>query len=116
MKKDDSFINPISSIFMLLAFSPYVIMRYGYMFIFVLGVFIGIYLYRFYTDLAFKENISFIEAIERDLPDMSPLHFVFFIFIATPVLLIFAGGDSRGLYGIALAWVIYTIYYYGFKK
>jgi len=66
------------------------------MFIFVLGVFIGIYLYRFYTDLAFKENISFIEAIERDLPDMSPLHFVFFIFIATPVLLIFAGGDSRG--------------------
>jgi len=104
---------------MLIAVSPYIGMRFGYQSLIVVAPFILYSVfnaYKFYTNKALKKNLTYIEALEDDLPNMSPIHFVLFFLIAAPIFLIITGGKLQGLMGIALLWIIYTIYYYGFRK
>ena len=72
--------------------------------------------YQFYKNKAFEKNISYSEALENDLPDMSPIHFVFFMLIAAPIFLMITGGNLKNFIGIAIVWIIYTLYYYGFRQ
>ena len=117
--KNDSFMTPISSLFMFIAIAPYIGMKFGHLSLLVLAPFILYFTfnaYTFYKNKTFERNISFPEALEDDLPNMSPIHFVFFILIAAPIFLLITGGNIEGLVGIAIIWTIYTIYYYGFRK
>ena len=117
--KNDSFMTPISSLFMLIAIAPYIGMKFGNLSLLALAPFILYFsfnAYQFYKNKAFEKNITFSEALEDDLPNMSPIHFVFFLLIAAPIFLLITGGKFDGLVGIAIIWIIYTIYYYGFRK
>jgi len=98
---------------MFIAIAPYIGMKFGHLSLLVLAPFILYFTFNTYT---FYKNISFPEALEDDLPNMSPIHFVFFILIAAPIFLLITGGNIEGLVGIAIIWTIYTIYYYGFRK
>ena len=119
MKRDQGFMTPISTLFMVIVIAPYVGMRFGRLSIFFLSpliaytFFLG---YRHYKKKAAKNRISYAEALEEDLPDMSPLHFVFFILLIFPLLLYISGGEMIALSGIAVLWLVYAIYYYGFRK
>jgi len=117
--KSNSFMTPVSTLFMLIAISPYIGMRFGHISLLILMPFI-IYLtynaYQFYKNKSFEKDISYAEALESDLPDMSPIHFVLFILIAAPIFLLITGGNFEAFLGIALIWIIYTVYYYGFKE
>jgi len=111
--------TPISSLFMIIAVSPYIGMRFGHLSLILVAPFILYFVfnaYKFYKNKAFEKNIPFSEALENDLPNMSPMHFVLFILIAAPIFLLITGGNLEGLIGIALLWIIYTIYYYGFRN
>jgi len=119
MQNNHSFMTPISRFFMLIAISPYIGMKFGYLSLIVVAPFILYFVfnaYQFYKNKAFEKHISYIKALEDDLPNMSPIHFLLFFLIAAPIFLIITGGELKGLMGIALLWIIYTIYYYGFRK
>jgi len=119
MQNNNSFMTPISSFFMIIAVSPYIGMRFGHISLILVAPFIlhSVFnAYQFYKNKAFEERITFAEALEDDLPNMSPMHFVLFLIISAPVFLLITGGKFEGLIGIALLWTIYTIYYYGFRK
>jgi len=119
MQNSNSFMNPISSLFMMIAMSPYIGMKFGHLSIILLTPFILYFIfmaYKFYKNKAFEKHITFTEALEDDLPNMSPIHFILFFLIASPIFLFITGGNLQELIGIALLWTIYTIYYYGFRK
>ena len=103
---------------MLIAIAPYIGLKFGNISLLAMSTFI-IYsivnAYKFYQNRASQKNISYTKALEEDLPDMSPIHFIFFILIAAPIFLIITGGEAKALIGIAIVWIIYAIYYYGFK-
>ena len=111
--------TPVSSLFMLIAIAPYIGMKFGNLSLLAVAPFLlysALNAYRFYKKKAFEKNILYTEALEEDLPNMSPIHFVFFLLIAAPIFLIITGGELKGLIGIAILWIIYTIYYYGFRN
>ena len=71
--------------------------------------------YQFYTRRALRKDISYVEAIAEDLPDMSPVHIFLFLLISAPLTL-WVFGLVNGIWiGIGLIYVMYTIYYYGFR-
>lgn len=111
--------TPINYIFMLVAISPLPLVRFGFA---PLGVLIPVLLVlvlkakQYYEKIADEKNILFVEALEEDLPDMSPVHFFFFGLIAFPVLYYAAGGNDKAFIGLAMLWLIYAIYYYGFRR
>jgi hypothetical protein len=117
--KRSSDMSPISAVFMIITVSPYIGMKFGLtpMLIFApLLVLFGFSSYQFYLKRSKEKNISYIKALEEDLPDMSPIHFLFFFIIAIPIFLIFTGGNIISLAGIGLLYLIYFIYYYGFRS
>jgi len=117
--KRDSDMTPISTVFMIIAVSPYIAMKFGITPILLLApilVLFGFKSYQFYLKKANEKDISYLKALEEDLPDMSPIHFLFFFIIAAPIFLIFTGANIISLAGIGLLYFIYFIYYYGFKK
>ena len=117
--KTDTDMTPINVVFMIIAFSPYLHMRFGYISafaIFPILIYFVFKSYKFYLQVSKEKNISYIEALEIDLPAMSPIHFLFFFFMAAPIFMIFTGGDMISLSGIGILYVIYFIYYYGFKN
>jgi len=119
MQNDKSFMSPVSSLIMLIATSPYIGMRYGSLPLVFLVPLILYFIqdaFKFYRKKSSERNTTFFEALEEDLPDMSPVHFVFFMLIAAPIFLFITGGRFQGLAGIAVLWVIYAIYYYGFRR
>ena len=104
---------------MIIAVSPYIGMRFGHLSLILVTPFILYSVfnaYNFYKNKAFEKHITFFEALEDDLPNMSPMHFILFILIAAPIFLIITGGRFQGLIGIAVLWTIYSTYYYGFRK
>ena len=110
--------SPISAVFMIVAVSPYIGMKFGLTPILILApllVLFGFNSYQFYLKRSKEKNISYIKALEEDLPDMSPIHFLFFFIIAAPIFLIFTGGNIISLAGIGVLYLIYSIYYYGFR-
>ena len=119
MRRDQGFMTPVSTLFMVIVIAPYVGMRFGRLSFFFLSPLIAYTLflgYRHYKKKAAKNRISYAEVLEEDLPDMSPLHFVFFILLIFPLLLYISGGEMIALSGIAMLWLVYAIYYYGFRK
>ena len=117
MKNRDSFMTPISSLFMLIAATPYIGMRFGHLPLLLISPFLLysiFYAYQFYKNRASEKDISYAKALEEDLPDMSPIHFVFFMLIAAPIFFIITGGDIKNFIGLVIVWALYTVYYYGF--
>ena len=71
--------------------------------------------YQFYQKRALDKNISYREAIAKDLPDMSPIHIFFFLLISAPITLGFFS-SAKGIWiGFGLVYFIYSVYYYGFR-
>ena len=119
MKNRDSFMTPISSLFMLIAITPYIGIRFGNLPLMLLSPLILYSVfnaYQFYKNRASEKNISYAKALEEDLPDMSPIHFVFFMLIAAPIFYMITGGNIKNFIGIVIVWTLYTIYYYGFRE
>ena len=71
--------------------------------------------YQFYKRRASRKNISYSEAIAEDLPNMSPIHIFLFLLISAPLTLSVFGLLKGVWIGIGLIYLIYTIYYYGFR-
>ncbi len=119
MKNENSFMTPISRLFMLIAVSPYIGIKFGNLSLLAVAPFLlytALNAYRFYKNKAIERDITYAKALEEDLPDMSPIHFVFFLLIAAPIFMLITGGELKGFIGIAVLWVVYTAYYYGFRK
>jgi len=122
-KRDKIEITPVGIVFMIIAFSPYLFLRYGYafwyLFIFLLPIFLIVILYSlyiYYQKKSIQNSSSFLIEIEKDLPDMSPIHIFFFLLITTPIWLFIIGGKLEYMYGMATLFILHTIHYYGFKK
>ena len=114
----NSDMTPINIVFMLVASTPYIGMKFGYLPILVVAPLLLHFSnksYHFYLKRAKEKKISYVEALEEDLPDMSPLHFLFFFLIAAPILLIITGGQIKALIGVGILYGIYFVYYYWFK-
>jgi len=116
-------ISPVGTVFMIIAFSPYLFLRYGYafgyLFIFLLPIFLIIILYSlyiYYKKKSTKNSSSFLIEIEKDLPDMSPVHIFLFFLITAPVWLFVIQGNIELMWGIGALYFFHTIYYYGFRK
>ena len=110
MKNRDSFMTPISSLFMLIAITPYIGIRFGNLPLLLLSPLILYSVfnaYQFYKNRASEKNISYAKALKEDLPYMSPIHFIF---------LIITSRDIKNFIGVVVAWVLYTVYYYGFRE
>ena len=119
MKKRDSFMTPISTFFMLITATPYIGMKFGHLSLLLVSPFLLYSIfnsYQFYKNRASQKNISYTKALEEDLPDMSPIHFIFFLIITAPIILMITGYEIKNFIGIAIAWTIYAIYYYGFRE
>ena len=119
MKNENSFMTPISRLFMLIAIAPYIGLKFGNLSLLAMSTFVLYSIfnaYQFYKERASEKNISYVKALEEDLPDMSPIHFIFFMLIAAPLLLMIIGGEVQALVGVAMVWLIYAIYYYGFRE
>jgi len=120
---NDVTITPIGVVFAIIAFSPYLYMKFGSafgdLFIFLLPLFfiiIILSLYFHYRQRSIEHSSSFFIEVEKDLPDMSPVHTLLFFLISAPLWLFIIGGRLNLLWGIGGIYILYTIYYYGFKK
>jgi len=118
MKKENH-MTPINAVFMIIAVSPYLSMKFGFAPILLMAPLLLLFSfksYQFYLKKSKEKNISYLKVLEEDLPDMSPIHFLFFFIIAAPVILIFTGANLMSLTGIGILYLIYFVYYYGFKS
>jgi hypothetical protein len=123
MSNKNSDMSPIGFIFFIITFSPFLYLRYGEnfgkIFIFLLPIFfivVVISLYLHYHKKSTKNSSSFFTEIEKDLPDMSPIHIFFFLLVTTPIWFFIIGGKLEYMYGMATLFILHTIYYYGFRK
>ncbi len=118
MQDNNNNLSPINLLFLSIAAAPFIAVRVGDVFYLLAGVFILYilyYAYTYYKEKASKKNISFQEALDKDLPDMSPIHFIFFMLIAAPIFFMIFGTELKDFTGLAIVWIIYAVYYYGFK-
>ncbi len=119
MRRDQGFMTPVSTLFMVMVAAPYLWVRLGRLSSVVLLPVIAYTIvqgYRHYQKKADDNALSYADALEEDLPDMSPLHFLLFMLLAFPLLMFISGGEWIVLSGVAIAWLAYAVYYYGFRN
>ena len=95
----------VSTLFMLIAIAPYLGAKFGRVPVVILGPFILYRVfkaYQYYKNKARENNITYTKALESDLPDMSPIHYVLFMLIAAPIFGVILGADLKGFVGVAV--------------
>jgi len=123
MDNKDSDITPVGFIFMIIAFSPFLYLKYGEAFVdgflFFLPIFFIVIvatLYLHYHKKSTENGSSFLAEIEKDLPDMSPIHIFFFLLVTTPIWCFIIACKQEYLYGMVVLFIVYSIYFYGFRR
>ena len=119
MKQKNSNLTPIGFIFMIIAFSPYIALRAGPGFLYIIPFLIPIIvilLIFHYIDRVKQNDSSFLIEIKKDLPDMSPIHILFFFLLSFPLWLVLGLLKVELIYGVGFAYILYTIIYYHNKE
>jgi len=118
MKNDNSFLTPISTIFMLIFISPYLWLKFGEYATVIMILLLGISFFnlkKYYSKYLREHNITLKEAIENDLPDMSPVAYLLFALLIAPILIGILGVNIENFIFIVIVWIAYTVYYYFYK-